>query len=151
LSVIKLSADFERLEFGGGCLGHDVLPIHSSSILEGMKTRLPAALCFVLVLCLSILSGGQLIPGANTCPTSGAKAVSATSARSVTWTVQAPLANTGKIYIGGPTVTTSTGIALNPGDGYTNPSQGNAASYDLSQVYFACTVSGDSITYVYQQ
>lgn len=93
--------------------------------------------------------GGQ---GSQTCPSSGSQRIVTTSTRAVDWTIQAPSANTGKVYIGfSSAVTTSTGIYLNAGDSFTKQPAGNAASRDLSQVYIACTQSADTITYVYEQ
>lgn len=112
-----------------------------------MRTLRLALLTFALV-----LRGGDLKSGSNTCPSSGAKAVSATSNTTASfWTVQAPVGNTGKIYLGGASITTATGVALFAGDSLTAPTHGNTQPYNLNRTFFACTVNTDTITFVYQQ
>lgn len=104
-----------------------------------------------LLLLLFPIFGGNPGDGSNTCPTSGNKAVSSTRLVAGLVTVQAPSANTGNIYLGGSSLTTSRGIFITPGGSYTYPPQSNTQPYDLSAIRFACTVSADSITYNYVQ
>jgi hypothetical protein len=114
--------------------------------------------CLILTLVLSLVLSAGLNSGSQTCPSSGNKLViaavtscPANSCKSSTWTIQAPSGNTGKVYIGGSTVSTSVGVYLNAGDSASMPTLGNATPYDLTQVYIACTVAGDSIIYNYNQ
>lgn len=114
--------------------------------------RILAILFVPLLLCAG------LNPGLQTCPSSGNKAVIASasscpqsSCKANTWTIQAPTTNTGKVYIGGSTVTTSTGVAIAAGDSASMYTQSNTFPYDLTQTYIACTASGDSVTFNYNQ
>jgi|WetSurMetagenome_2_1015567.scaffolds.fasta_scaffold25395_2 hypothetical protein len=89
--------------------------------------------------------------GVVTCPTSGAKRLATTSTKATWWLAQALSTNTGSIYFGGSNVTTSTGVYVTKGDSLSAPPHGNAAVYDLNQVWFACTANTDSLTFIYQQ
>jgi|SRR5690349_21785378 len=106
-----------------------------------------AALLLALALALP---AGNVSNGSNTCPTSGAKRISSTSIRAIHFTVQSVSSNMGIIYLGGPSVTTN-GVAIGAGDADTFPPASNTAQYDLSQIYFACSVNTDSIVYTYLQ
>lgn len=117
----------------------------------GMKFCGRLLALILLVTGVAVAPAAQPRSGKNTCPTSGAKQVSATSARASTFTVQGTTANTGTIYVGDSTVDTSTGVALTGNDAFTFPPQGNAAAYDLKTTYFACTVNTDTITFIYVQ
>jgi hypothetical protein len=88
---------------------------------------------------------------AVSCPSSGNKVISSTSLRVTTFTLYAPTANTGFITWGGSTVSTTNAPPLYHTDSYTAPTTGNAAPYDLSQIYFACSASGDTLVYNYLQ
>lgn len=109
----------------------------------------------LLVLSLLLMQGAILHPasptsGSTTCPTSGAKRVVSTSTPAITATIQVPVGNSGTvIYLGGSTVSTSTGIALYKGDSYTFPAAGNSNSLNLFQVYFVCSANTDTITWIY--
>lgn len=109
----------------------------------------------VLLLALAFaLPAGNIGNGSNTCPTSGAKRLSATSIRSISFTVQAPaapVANTGYVCLGGSAVTTTTGVCLGGGDAFTFAPASNTAQYDLTQIYFVCSVNTDLIAYTYLQ
>lgn len=100
------------------------------------------------------LHGASFRNGSNTCPTSGAKQLSSTSIRASWVTVQspaAPSANTGRLHFGDSTVTTSNGVYISPGGTYTFPTEGNSAVYDLSNIYFACSVNTDIVNFNYLQ
>lgn len=91
---------------------------------------------------------GNIISGSNTCASSGNKAVSSSAiGKAVSYTIQAPSANTGQVYIGGSAVSTTSGVYLSAAGSYAVFPQGNAASYDLTKTYFACTVGADTITW----
>ena len=100
---------------------------------------------------LSGLRAGNFSSGSQTCPGSGNKRVSSTSLKAVSWTMMAPGANTGYIAFGGSAVTTTTGPVLYALDSYTANPAGNSAMWDLSQVYIACSASGDKVVYTYVQ
>ena len=57
--------------------------------------------------------------------------------------IMAAVANTGIIYVGGSGVTSSTGIALYPGDVYSLDIE------DLNDVYVVATVDGENVQYTY--
>ncbi len=57
--------------------------------------------------------------------------------------IMAAVANTGIIYVGGSGVTSSTGIALYPGDVYSLDID------DLNDVYVVATVNGENVQYTY--
>ena len=90
---------------------------------------------------------GIPINGSQTCPSSGNKRLSTTSTKTIQLTIAAPFTNTGNITIGGSGVTTTNAILLLPGGSFNFAPQGNASSHDLSQTFFACTVSADSVVW----
>tara|TARA_B100001113_G_C20906911_1_gene533885 strand:- start:194 stop:601 length:408 start_codon:yes stop_codon:yes gene_type:complete len=57
--------------------------------------------------------------------------------------IMASVANTGIIYVGGSGVTSSTGIALYPGDVYSLDID------NLNDVYVVATVNGENVQYTY--
>jgi hypothetical protein len=127
------------------------LPLHLNK--RGYNTLMKSTIRIAVVLLgLALaLPAGQIFSGSVSCPTSGNKVVSSTTIKAVTYTLQAPTANTGSVYIGGSTVSTSQGFFLKSGDSYTSPPQSNTAAYNLGTTYFACSASGDSLTYSYFQ
>lgn len=98
---------------------------------------------------------GAIGQGSQTCPASGNKALSSTSfpapIKAIWVSVQAPSANSGQIYVGGPGVTTSTANFFNATGFFFFPTQSNAPAYALNQIYIACTNSSDTVTYLYGQ
>ena len=118
-----------------------------------MRTTLRLlAISLFLVLALPLIApAGQFGHGSNTCPASGSKAVSASTLYVSEWIVQAPAANTGSVYFGGSTVTTSTGTYIAPGGSIHYSPHGTSDTFNLAQIYFACTVNTDGITYTYVQ
>jgi hypothetical protein len=116
-----------------------------------MRTIRFIALLLGLAICIP---AGNVSSGSNTCPTSGAKRISASSIRSITFTVQAPaapVANTGYVCLGSSAVTTTSGVCLGGGDAFTFAPASNSAAYDLTQIWFVCSVNTDLITYTYLQ
>ena len=108
-----------------------------------MKLKL---MFLMLVLALGTGRSSRFISGSASCPTSGNAQVSTTGYNLFSLTVSAGSINTGSIYLGGTGVTTSSGIYL----------ASSASSYSVtlpfaglnpSALYFACTVSGDSVTW----
>jgi hypothetical protein len=114
-----------------------------------MRTRL-LVLLFALALPFSMHSGA-LGTGSQTCPASGRKQLSTTQTRAMWVSIQSPTANTGKVYVGGPAITTSVGNYAVAGGSVFLPTAGNSAPYDLSATWIACTVSEDTVTYTYLQ
>ncbi len=108
-----------------------------------------------LLFCLAIaIPAGNVSNGSNSCPTSGTKRIASSSIRSISFTIQAPaapVANTGYVCLGGASVTTTTGVCLGGGDSYTFGAASNSSQYDLTQIYFVCSVNTDLITYTYLQ
>lgn len=108
----------------------------------------------LLIVCVAMsssLRSGGFISGSNSCPASGNKQVTSSKASAAWYVIQAPTANTGRVYIGDSGVTTSEGVFLSSGDSLSAPPRGNTASYNLADVYIACTETTDTITYVYAQ
>lgn len=103
-----------------------------------------------LLLCLPLVAG-NMISGSTTCPTSGVKAVTSTQSKGPWFVIMASPGNTGKIYVGGSNVSSTTGVYLNAGDSLSGPPQGNTAAYDLNKTYFACSVNTDSVQYIQVQ
>ncbi len=116
-----------------------------------MKILRAAVLLFCLCL---VVPAGNIGNGSNTCPTSGTKRIASSSIKSISFTVQAPaapVANMGYVCIGGSAVTTTSGVCLGGGDSLTFGAASNTAQYDLTQIYFVCSVNTDLITYTYLQ
>ena len=107
-----------------------------------MRYLLIAAL--TLMMCSTL--GADFLNGTTTCPTSGAKQVSATSYNLYQLTVVTGLSNGGSIAIGGSTVTTSNAPLMSAGSSFnwTKPSAG----VNPATLYFACTLNTDSIQWV---
>jgi hypothetical protein len=84
------------------------------------------------------------------CPNSGNVALVSKSTSVATYTVQAPITNSGLVYIGNQSVTTSNGAPyLTAGAAYTEPPQGNMARWDLYTIHIACTVNTDTVRLKY--
>jgi len=60
-------------------------------------------------------------------------------------------ANAGTVNVGSSAVSSTQGAYLNAGDSFMMPAAPGAASYDLTQVFFSCSNSGDSVLYNYLQ
>jgi hypothetical protein len=106
--------------------------------------RLVLSLLLLLGSFTPINSGGYVSGSAN-CPSSGNAQVSATSYFFKGLTVTANPGNTGVVWLGGPNVNTSTGTPLNALSSATDYDTAN--SINPATEYFACTVSGDSISW----
>lgn len=104
-----------------------------------------------LLLLVYVAKSADVKAGTTTCPASGSKAIATSSIRVQMATVRTLVANTGIIYLGGSAITTSNGVFLYGGESYTFPTQGNSSPYDLSRIYFACSVNTDVINYTYAQ
>lgn len=65
------------------------------------------------------------------------------------FTIQAATANSGTIYIGGPDVSSSNGVALAAGDALSfdllKPVRMETEMYDLSKVYVAASVASQAV------
>ena len=99
----------------------------------------------LLVLTLSAMAG-DFVSGSTACPSSGAVQVSSNTYNLYELTVSANIANTGKIYLGGTTVNTSSGGVLVPGASYTATKP--SAGVNPKTLYFACSVNTDGITWI---
>ncbi len=113
---------------------------------------------FLLALIPSQVRSGALLSGSQSCPTSGVKRLIATSTKASWVQLQAAHGNTGAIAFGGSNVAVTAACAA-PGTGncliadWTAmlPPAGNASSLDMSQIWIACTVSGDTMLFNYLQ
>lgn len=110
---------------------------------------------FVLLSGLLILAPsaktGTVGSGSQTCPTSGNKRVSSSNIFATYVSIQAPIGNTGTVFVGGSTVTTSQGNGILALGTVGFAPHANAAVFNLNQIYFACSVSADSVYYLYIQ
>jgi len=100
----------------------------------------------LLLVCAPLTRSGSFVSGSTSCPSSGNTKVSTTNYALYQLTVSSKLSNTGYVHVGSSAVTTSDGGELAPGWSYTasKPSAGVAPN----TLYFACTVSADSISWV---
>ena len=99
----------------------------------------------VLLIALCSTLGADFVNGTTTWPASGNKQVSTTSYNLYQLTVFMPAANTGGIATGGASVTTSNAPLLTAG--YSQNWNKPSAGINPASLYFACTVSGDSINW----
>ena len=90
--------------------------------------------------------------GSVTCPASGTKQVSTVQQKAEMIIFQGLQTNAGRIYIGDTTVTVTSAVWIaSAGTTTLTLPLANAHIYDLSQIYFACTTSTDTLGYVYLQ
>jgi hypothetical protein len=109
-------------------------------------------LIVLLLLCaVPLLHSGGGGNGKFTCPSSGIAVLAPSSIFAASVTVQTLIGNSSTVQVGIGTITSSTGITLFPGDGYTWAPRDGTAAYDLNQISFACAASGDGGTYTYAQ
>ena len=118
-----------------------------------MRIRTRFAVLIVLVVVFAAYAAAP-VTITVTCPVSGnTPLVSPQSSRTqvATYTIQAPITNTGTVYFGGNNVSSSStnGLYLLAGMAYTEPPQGNSAKWDVSQTYISCTVSADVVKVKY--
>ena len=106
--------------------------------------RLTVLLILLVGLVLPGESGGYL-SGFTNCPSSGNAQVSTVSYFLKGLTVTANQSNTGVVYLGGASVVVSSGTPLVPLASASDTD--NTASINPATEYFACTVSGDGITW----
>lgn len=101
------------------------------------------------VLMISSTMQADFVNGVSTCAASGNKQVSTTGYNLYQLTITAGSAsapNTGYVAIGGASVTTSNAPLLGPG--YTANWNKPSAAINPASLYFACTVSTDTIQWV---
>ena len=87
--------------------------------------------------------------GSTTCPASGVKQVLGSPAPAFDYTLVAPTTNLGTINVGSLSVTTSTGIPLQPS--FSDHEGASTPIYNLSNVGMICSNSADKLTWVYHQ
>lgn len=86
---------------------------------------------------------GAPITGQKNVTTAGtAVQITTTNTGIHTVVVRAKIANTGKIYVGASTVSSTTGLELGPGDAIT------VTTGNLANIYLDCSVSGEGVTYL---
>jgi len=118
--------------------------------MRAMK-RILALASFLVLVGVSRVPSASLGTGSNTCPSSGAKQLSSTQ-RKVTWiSIQSPSTNVGILYVGGASVASTQGNAVLPLGTSFLPPVSNSAAYDLSQTFFTCSNSADTVIYTYAQ
>ena len=116
--------------------------------------KLLFAIALLLLVAAPVGRSANFLHGSVTCPGSGTAQLASTATKASFIVAQSPLLptpNTGRIHFGGSGVTTSGGVYILPGDSYSWPPEGNSAVFDLRQIYFACTVNSDIVTFDYVQ
>lgn len=99
----------------------------------------------LMLLVMTPAMRADFVQGSQTCPASGNIQVSTSSYNLYQLTVSATITNTGRVYLGGNGVTTSSGAYMIAGGSYTavKPSAG----VNPVTLYIACTVAADTITW----
>ena len=112
----------------------------------------PTLFVLILLVCACLLVAMTPQNGTVTCPVSGNLAISTKSVKVPSYILSAPITNTGTIYVGGVTVTSSpaNGPYILAGMSLSGSPQGNTNAYDLGNIYIACTVSTDVIKWLAQ-
>jgi hypothetical protein len=103
-------------------------------------------LSVILLLAFTSVAFSDFPSGAATCPSSGRAQVSTTPYNLYQITVQALTSNSGVVYVGSSSVTTSSGGGLIAGASY-NANKPSAA-INPADLYFACTVNTDGVTWI---
>lgn len=103
-----------------------------------------------LLVAAVVLTGGSPGQGTQTCGASAVR-LSSSSLRTTFLVIYAPTGNMGDVYIGNSSVSSTNSIPLDSGDSFSYPPQGNSATYDLTAIWLACTVPGDTVRYNYWQ
>lgn len=82
--------------------------------------------------------------------TGTAQALSASSVNVTAFTIKAPASNAASVYVGGPSVTTSTGFALDPGDSldYQRQQENGQPTLQLNPSDFYVVGSGGVVTWL---
>lgn len=97
-----------------------------------------------LVSALQLSGNGTISDGAKNVTTAGTRLAIASSTACRKVTVQAKPTNTGNIYVGGATVSSTSGIALTPYNSIVlNPS-------NLNLVFIDSDVNGEGVTFTYE-
>lgn len=103
----------------------------------------------VLTALLALVCLAEIRDGSKTVTTAGtAEALSSSSVKVVWVTIQAKLDNTGYIYVGASTVSSTRGIVLQAGDSFTFQTVERRYTYDLSKIYIDASVSGEGVVWV---
>lgn len=92
----------------------------------------------------SIAGNGTIGDGSKDVTTAGSRVALASSTSCKKVHIQAKIANTGSIYVGGSTIATGRGVELLPLATIT------LTISDLSLVYIDASVSGEGITFIYE-
>lgn len=111
-----------------------------------MKLKL---LLFLILLTAQTGFTGAFGSGRTACPASGNVALTTTNVKFAWGVLLAPSGNTGVLYIGDSTVSSTTGAYLNSGDSLNLPPLSNTYAFNTNDIFFACSNSADSIQYVY--
>ena len=104
-----------------------------------------------LLLC-SVVLIASLLDGSKTVTTAGTRVqLSSTQVLAVNVSIQAKAANTGVIYVGGATISSSRGVALAAGDTLALlPMARQNEYYDLQSIWLDASVNGEGVTYAYR-
>ncbi len=96
------------------------------------------------------MAQGVVHNGSKTVTTSGTPVPLSATKVMCNWILMHPLAaNTGIIYIGGSTVTSTSGVAMGVGNSDVLWPSAGSNMYDLSTIYIDASVSGEGIQFIY--
>lgn len=89
--------------------------------------------------------------GKKTITTAGtAEALVSNSTPCKTVTIQALLSNTGKVYVGTSSVSSTTyGVVLSAGETFSLSNEGHDSRIDLSTIYIDVDTNGEGVTFFY--
>ena len=97
------------------------------------------------VLCVAgVSNGAKAVTSAGT-----AEALSATSIPVVEVVIQAELDNTGNVYVGGSTVSSTSGVELEPGASLTFGNIQKNEWFNLNEIYIDAATSSDGVKFTY--
>lgn len=89
--------------------------------------------------------------GSRDVTTAGTRVALATArTMACTVTVEAKVANTGAVFVGGNTIASGRGVRLLAGDSYTFPAHPQNI-YNLQDIYVDAAVNAEGVTFVYAQ
>jgi len=113
-----------------------------------MRTKriISAGLLCAVLLFASLLDGSKAVTTAGT-----RVQLSSTQILVVSLSIQASSSNTGVIYVGGPTISSTRGVALSAGDTLALlPMARQNEYYDLRSIWLDASVSAEGVTYAYR-
>lgn len=91
-----------------------------------------------------------IVDGSKTVAAAGTRERLAASRTVADWViVQALVANTNPVFVGGSTVAPTSGIRLASGDAYQFPPIGQGPAYNLADIWVDVTTNGEGVQFLY--